>query len=241
MATATRYLSRSRTFALFTERSRAAALVAICLGVFAALGLVVALGAGAPLEIDAAIQRTVVNARGSWLDGTMAALTFLGTRYAIGAMTAGLVVWSLVTGRQRGLVTVIVLAVLLNPIVEVGIKELFGRARPDLARLVPGNGPSFPSGHVVATAGFYGLLPFLVREVSGSRLVRIAAAVGAASVILVVAASRVWLDVHWTTDVVAGLVVGTVLVVAALQAHLLRIRPVMTAGEPVLAVVGGAV
>ena len=56
MATATRYLSRSRTFALFTERSRSAALVAICLGVFAALGLVVALGAGAPLEIDAAIQ-----------------------------------------------------------------------------------------------------------------------------------------------------------------------------------------
>ena len=61
---------------------------------------------------------------------------------------------------------VLAAAVLLNPLFEVGFKELVDRVRPSLDQLVSGNGPSFPSGHVLASVGFYGLLPFLTLKCS---------------------------------------------------------------------------
>ncbi len=73
-----------------------------------------------------------------------------------------LAVWAWKTGRQRLLVTFIVLAVAINPLIEHTLKELVGRPRPDLNRLLPGRGPSFPSGHVFASTAFYGMLLVLV-------------------------------------------------------------------------------
>ena len=179
-------------------------------GVLAALALV---NEAALLTIDQRIQTAVIEARTAWLDEAMKMLTFLGTRWITGAVTLGVVAWSAVTGRGRRYAAVMVVAFLANPVVEVALKELVGRPRPDLARLLAGNGPSFPSGHVLAAFGTYGMLPFFVRRQTRSRPIATGFAAVSAAVIAVVAVSRVYLDVHWTTDVVAGLMAGVVLVV----------------------------
>jgi hypothetical protein len=113
---------------------------------------------------------------------------------------------------------VLVVAVMLNPAIEIGLKELIGRARPDLARLLPGRGPSFPSGHVLASVGFYGLIPFLAWESTARYWIRRVAFFGAFAVIMSVSVSRVYLDVHWASDVVGGLMLGTVIVAASYRA-----------------------
>ena len=118
------------------------------------------------------------------------------------------------------LVFVVVAAVLMNPVFEILFKELVGRARPDMAQLVPGNGPSFPSGHVLASAGFYGLIPFFAWEAVKVRWVRSAVSMVSLFLIVSIAASRVYLDVHWTTDAVAGLLLGAVLVAGFYHAFL---------------------
>ena len=87
------------------------------------------------------------------------------------------------------------------------IKHLVDRVRPDLNPVAATLGPSFPSGHSSTAAAFWAAAALVVGRWCGPRLR--AALVGVAVGIAVgVAASRVLLDVHWLTDVIAGLALG---------------------------------
>lgn len=200
---------------LVAQRPAARVVTWGCLLSFTTLATFVLISEGLLLAVDRGVQTSMLEVRSSSLDTTMVALTFLGTRWVIGAITLGLVVWSLWTGRARPLTAVIVVAVLINPMVELGFKELVDRVRPDTAQLVAGRGPSFPSGHVLASAGFYGMIPLLVWEATRSRAAQLGALIGSLTLILTIGVSRIYLDVHWASDVVAGLLLGTALVVAA--------------------------
>lgn len=211
-----------RTLAVVRDDSRARLLVYVCIAIFLVLAIAAVAGETLLLKVDTAVQAGTMDVRTGWLNTTMVLLTELGTRYVIGVLALGLAIWARVTKRCTTTLVVIIAAIAINPLFEVLFKQLVGRVRPDLDQLLPGNGPSFPSGHVLASVGFYGLVPLVVWEATSSRLARTAAFFGSAAVILSVAASRVYLDVHWTTDVFAGLLLGTVLVVAtyhALEGH----------------------
>ena len=95
-----------------------------------------------------------------------------------------------------------------RPLLEFAVKALVDRERPDLDRLVAGNGPSFPSGHVMASIALWGLLPLVVSLYTRRREVWWASVAVAGTLIAGIAASRVYLGVHWFSDVTAGLVVG---------------------------------
>lgn len=190
----------------------------VCVGLFLSLAVIVVSEETFLLQVDAAVQETTIEARTGWLDTTMVMLTELGTRYVIGVLAAGMAVWAWATGRCRTTVLVIGAAVLINPAFEILFKELVGRVRPNLDQILPGNGPSFPSGHVLASVGFYGLIPLVVWEATTKQWARIAAAVSSGLVILIVGASRVYLDVHWTSDVFAGYLLGIVLVIGTYHA-----------------------
>lgn len=198
---------------------------AVAVAVVVALAVTAVTNEPALLGFDRAVEAAAIDARTGWLDTAMVWLTFLGTRYAIGALAFGLVLWSGITGRSRLGVAVIVVAALANPVVEVVLKELVGRVRPDTAQLLPGNGPSFPSGHVLAAAGFYGTLPLLAWQATRRTWLRAAAVVSATAVILTVAVTRVYLDVHWATDAMAGLLVGAVLVDLSFRCYFSRLAP----------------
>lgn len=205
---------------LFRNHRKAAGLTAIALATFLGLAFVAITSESTLLRLDQTMQGFILESRTAWLDRAMVWLTFLGTRYVIGAASLGLLAWSLVTRRHRTFVLLIVAAALLNPVFEIGFKELVDRVRPAVSQLLPGNGPSFPSGHVLAAVGFYGLIPFLTWEVTRNAWARFAAVVGSLAVIAVVTVSRPYLDVHWTTDAIAGVLLGTVLVAATYQAYL---------------------
>jgi undecaprenyl-diphosphatase len=66
-------------------------------------------------------------------------------------------------------------------------------------------------------------------ELTQRAWVRMSALVGSLTVIGLVAFSRIYLDVHWTTDVVAGLLLGSVLLVAAYRAYDYRPRRLLAA------------
>ncbi len=88
-----------------------------------------------------------------------------------------------------------------------GIKILVERARPDLARLTGYAGTSFPSGHATAAAATLAAVALVMTRGRSRRTKAVAAAV-AAGLAAIVAATRVFLGVHWFTDVVAGLLLG---------------------------------
>jgi membrane-associated phospholipid phosphatase len=87
------------------------------------------------------------------------------------------------------------------------IKGLVARPRPELwARLYNQGGSSFPSGHAVAAAAFYPLLAWVLTR-RRPRLVPVAFALAGALVFLV-SAGRLYLGLHWPTDVLGGWAIG---------------------------------
>ena len=103
------------------------------------------------------------------------------------------------------LITVVVGEVLLVNVV----KDLLDRVRPSFNPVAATLGPSFPSGHSATAAALYASVALVLARRRSPR-VRALLAGGAAGIAVAVASSRVMLDVHWLSDVIAGLAFGWV-------------------------------
>lgn len=67
---------------------------------------------------------------------------------------------------------------------------------------------------MLRTVIVYGLIAFVIRRLSASRRVRALVAAGASVIIVLMAFDRLYLDVHWESDVVGGLVLGAIALLA---------------------------
>ena len=94
-----------------------------------------------------------------------------------------------------------------NKLVTNGIKDLIDRARPTLNPIAETLGPAFPSGHSSTAASTYAALALILARRRSPR-VRALLAGAAGGIAVGVAASRVLMDVHWLSDVIAGLFLG---------------------------------
>ena len=89
------------------------------------------------------------------------------------------------------------------------LKNLFERARPELFRLVEATGYSFPSGHSMVSLCFYGMAAFLLVRELKSWPGRVLVVSAAGLLIAAIGVSRIYLGVHYPTDVVAGYAAGS--------------------------------
>lgn len=93
----------------------------------------------------------------------------------------------------------------LNTCLNLALKTVFLRGRPaDVAHLVDETGYSFPSGHAMAAVGFYGFLIFLLWQTGDSRRQKRTLTALLSAGILLICVSRVYLGVHYASDVLAG-------------------------------------
>lgn len=143
-----------------------------------------------------------------WFEDIVRDLTALGGYGVMSLLVAGVLGLLLLWGRRRDavLVTVSVLGSLaLNSV----LKDLFGRPRPDL---VPHGhhvySASFPSGHSMVSASVYLTLAAMIGRAVPQRRVQVYVLACALGVVGLIGASRVYLGVHWPTDVLAGWAAG---------------------------------
>jgi membrane-associated phospholipid phosphatase len=87
---------------------------------------------------------------------------------------------------------------------------------PSISELLSGAGGtnSFPSGHMLRAVIAYGLIAFVIRRLSPSPLVRLLAVVVGIVIIVLMAFDRLYLDVHWESDVIGGLLLGAIALLA---------------------------
>ncbi|MBI5412176.1 LssY C-terminal domain-containing protein [Candidatus Peregrinibacteria bacterium] len=88
------------------------------------------------------------------------------------------------------------------------LKHLVGRLRPEDVALIREEGFSFPSGHAIVATIIFGFLGYLMIRSSKHPLVKIFSFVGCLIGVLLVGASRIYLGVHFLSDVLAGMALG---------------------------------
>lgn len=88
---------------------------------------------------------------------------------------------------------------------EVGLKQLFHRARPEPYFNTPLPASySFPSGHAIYAICLYGMLAALVSPRAGTRAAKMTIWITCSLIILLIGVSRIYLGVHYPSDVIAG-------------------------------------
>jgi undecaprenyl-diphosphatase len=88
------------------------------------------------------------------------------------------------------------------------LKHLFNRPRPEIPLLQEAKGLSFPSGHALFSVTFYGLLIYIVFKTIRNRELRTTLIVLLLALILIIGFSRIYLRVHYASDVLAGYCIG---------------------------------
>ncbi len=143
-----------------------------------------------------------------WLQHTATDLTSLGGRSVLTTLVVLIAGFLFLSGRRRTAMLVL-LSSIGAALLSTGLKVLFARPRPDLVEhLVGVSTPSFPSGHALLSAAIYLTLGALLAREFPQPALRRYFLMAAATLALLIGLSRVYLGVHWPSDVLAGWCIG---------------------------------
>lgn len=144
-----------------------------------------------------------------WLEGVALDLTALGSAAVLIAIVLA-VLGQLAIERRRALLVETLVASVGGWFLAVAMKELFSRERPTIVpHLQYATSPSFPSGHSMLSAIVYLTLGAMLVRTTTDRALR-AYYLGTAMLLtFVVGSTRVYLGVHYPTDVIGGWLVGS--------------------------------
>jgi undecaprenyl-diphosphatase len=158
-------------------------------------------------RFDLGVRMKVHELFGPQLTKFMQAMTFLGSIGFLAALFVVIVAVWLAKGLKRPAVW-LTIAVGGSVILDVSLKLGFQRARPTpFVGAVPLT-YSFPSGHALSSFCFYGVLAGLLCARIQTRAIRILIWTASAGVVLAIGLSRIYLGVHYPTDVIAGYIVA---------------------------------
>ena len=171
---------------------------------FAAVSIAVT--AGWTMSLDQAVLMSVAGHRTDLLNALAINLTALGSAPVVTLVTLLVAVYAFAAGRQR-----IVLALLWTPLsflLDDVLKLLFQHPRPTEAIIAIPDSYSFPSGHAVAASALYITLALIAGHGERRQRPRRVLIGSGVTVAVLVAWSRVYLGVHYFSDVVGGLLLG---------------------------------
>ncbi|NWL87910.1 MULTISPECIES: phosphatase PAP2 family protein [unclassified Paenibacillus] len=148
----------------------------------------------------------------SWVQGqesdsltkVMKLFTWIGSQLPVIVILLLTLIFLYFVLHHRSELAFLIVIVSGSALLNLLLKQLFRRERPSLHRLIEETGFSFPSGHSMAAFSLYGAIVFLVWKHIPYVLGRIAVIVGGACLILMIGISRIYLGVHYPSDVLGG-------------------------------------
>ncbi|CAD7359772.1 MULTISPECIES: phosphatase PAP2 family protein [Staphylococcus] len=161
---------------------------------------------------------------GKWIDNEVYSFiysseSFISTSIFFGATQIG-EVWAMIT-LSLIVVTLLMLykykiealffalTMIMSGVTNPILKNIFDRERPTLLRLIDISGFSFPSGHAMGATAFFGSLMFVAHRILKGKSK--AFVIGASALfIILISSSRVYLGVHYPTDIIAGIIGGVI-------------------------------
>lgn len=158
-------------------------------------------------EIDATAAQWGHDHATWFSDAAVELVTQMGGTWVVAVAGLVLVIADWLRRPNRFVAPFLLTVVLGDKLVTHAVKALADRARPTLNPIAETLGPSFPSGHSSTAAAFFAGAALVLGRGRSSRVRTVLAGI-AVGIAVAVACSRVLLDVHWLTDVVAGLALG---------------------------------
>ncbi len=159
-------------------------------------------------RFDDAVAMPIQNSRSPILTDVMVVITWMGDRTAY--IIFGVSLFVFFYFRYRSLIFPIQTSIVL--LVAGGLnrwlKGLIDRPRPEALHLIEAGSMSFPSGHAMSSIAFFGFLIYLVWRLISTAWIRWLISILLTLLILLIGFSRVYLGVHYPSDILAGYAAG---------------------------------
>lgn len=189
--------------------------LAVCVLLFVFMGLAGKVIEGDTQAFDTKILRALRDPADpskplgpAWIEGSLVDLTAIGGPTVLGLTVVAVIGFLTLQARYRTAI-VVAMTSLGGEVLNTTMKQVFSRPRPTIVphlRVIYTT--SFPSGHAMESAIVYLTLAAILMRASESRLTKMYILGIAVLLTMLVGASRVYLGVHYPTDVIGGWIVG---------------------------------
>jgi undecaprenyl-diphosphatase len=170
--------------------------------------LAAAVGSGVTRHLDERVLRWLAGRRVHWLDEAMSHVTTLGDGIVVTMLVFIVSVFLWLTW-HRWSVYLLLVGVLGGQVVNNVLKLVFNRPRPEVMEWAAEvRTLSFPSGHAMSAIMAYGTVAYLVGRLEPTPRMRRATWGIAALIVLSIGFSRIYLGVHYPSDVLGGFIAG---------------------------------
>jgi undecaprenyl-diphosphatase len=192
----------------------------LCIGFGIAFGYIAsAIGNDTIVGFDTAVIGFVQGLEAPWLTSIMKVFTWIGSGYVVApiALIGFIVLYFVLHYRQQAFLLIVVIAgsVLLNSV----LKNYFKRERPEIHRILDANGFSFPSGHSMMAFALYAIIAYIAWRNVKTSVSRILLLLFAAFMIIMIGMSRIYLGVHYPSDVVGGFAASALWLTIAISVY----------------------
>ncbi|HEX8617084.1 MAG TPA: phosphatase PAP2 family protein [Thermoanaerobaculia bacterium] len=161
-------------------------------------------------QVDSSVHAWAREARSSGGTTFFTIMTIIGTPAGLGLIGVGVAVYLVLKNHWRWGAYLLVTSG-VGGLLNLWLKSTFARARPELAEaLRDAHGYSFPSGHAMGSTVLFGALSYITLRMFRRWRWRATALAFTSSMVVAIAASRIYLGVHWISDIAAGISAGIV-------------------------------
>lgn len=176
--------------------------------------MVILIKLGFTTKIDLAIYNFSQRFLSNFTTSLMKVITFFASPICI----VGFLLLSLLFIGKKSLF--LIFAVGLNQIINQVLKMIIARPRPDFPHLVVEGGYSCPSGHAMGSVMFYGVLCYFIWQSNLNDVIKKGMIITLMLMILGIGFSRIYLGVHFFSDIIAGMSLSLFLLILCCKYHL---------------------
>lgn len=179
-----------------------------------------AIHTGAIERFDLPIISFVQGLETSWLTVFLKIFTWIGSGYGVTPITLLICFFLFFIYNKRPLAILFAFSIVSTILLNEGLKRIFTRARPEIYRLMDAGGFSFPSGHTMMAVSLYAMIVYVCWPLVKRRTSRILLIVACVSVAFLIAVSRIYVGVHYPSDIAGGFFMSTFWITAILTFYM---------------------
>ena len=154
------------------------------------------------VNFDKAVYSFVISSKSDIITSFFKNVTFLGSAVPL----ISICIVSFIVLKNKKIAALILANLTISAALNLSLKNVIRRDRPIGYRLIEESGFSFPSGHSMASMAFYGLIIYFVIRFVKNRAIKIFLSIMLSLLIILIGMSRIYLGVHYPSDVFAGFV-----------------------------------